>query len=272
MAKPIRLLEPSEVSSASHETSSIRQSEILPFRTRERLLPDGVEARIERLLEHDAHGDGLAHPHLLPDDHRGAADEYDREYYDQARLLDAVTRLARAAAPSPRYSAENPTLGVLDYLIARGAVTHPTLIADVLSSDAHLLLLGGDKYVTGVGWPRVGIVRTRERLEPIFREPAVRMESRTAEYVLVPAYREWEIVYFRAAPHQPQGRVPAYPVTLAAACGLRQCDPQTMYTWTSGKRTDWVLDRARIRPRPDSRELLFNPILFWRWLHGYQRD
>jgi hypothetical protein len=272
MAKPKRLVEPSEDASALHNTLPTGQAEVLRFTGGRPPSPPEATTLIDRVLEHYARGEGFAHHHLLPDDHRGAADEYDRAYYDQARLLDLATRIVRAAAPSPRHSAKNPTIGVLDALIARGAVTHPTLIADILSANAHLLLIDGDKYVTGVGWPRLSILRTPERMEPVFRPPAVRAHGLTPVYVLVPGYLEWEIVYFRSDPGEPEGRVPAYPITLAAACGLRQCLPSTMYSWTSGKRTDWALDRARIRPRPTSREFLCNPVLFWRWLLSHQRD
>jgi hypothetical protein len=272
MAKPKRLREPSEDASASHNTLSTCQAEVLRFTGGRPPSPPEAQALIDRILDHYARGEGFAHHHVLPDDHRGAADEYDRAYYDQARLLDLVTRIVRAAAPSPRHSVENPTIAVLDELIARGDVTHPTLIADVLSANAHLLLIGGDAYVTGLGWPRLGILRTAEHLEPVFQQPAVRVPSLTPEYVFVPGYREWEIVYFRSAPQEADSRVPAYPLSLGAACALRQCLPYTMYSWTSGKRMDWTLDRARIRPRPNSREFLFDPVRFWRWLHAHQRD
>jgi hypothetical protein len=272
MAKPKRLLEPSEDSPGSHHTPSIGQSEVLSFAGgRPPRAPD-AQSFVDRILEHYKRGEGFGHYHLPPDDHRGPDDEYERDYYDQARLLDLITRIVRAAAPSPRFSAENPTIRVLDDLIARGVVTNPTLIADVLSANAHLLLIGGDAYVTGLGWPRLSILRTAEHLEPVFQQPAVRVSGLTPEYVLVPGYREWEIVYFRSAPQEPEGRVPAYPVALAAACALRQCLPYTMYSWTSGKRMDWALDRARIRPRPNSREFLFDPVRFWRWRHTHQRD
>lgn len=272
MAKPKRLPEPSEDTSASHNTRSPGQAKVLRFAGGRPPSPPEAQALIERILDHYARGEGFEHHHLLPDDHRGASDEYDRAYYDQARLLDLVTRIVRAEAPSPRHSAENPTIAVLDDLIARGTVTHPTLIADILSANAHMLLIGGDTYVTGLGWPRLSILRTPERLEPVLQPAAARAHGLTPVYVLVPGYLEWEIVYFRSDPREPEGRVPAYPVTLAAACGLRQCLPYTMYSWTSGKRTDWVLDRARIRPRPNSREFLCNPVLFWRWLLSHQRD
>lgn len=272
MAKPIRLLEPSEDPSGSHNTSSISQTKILSFGgVRPPRTPD-AETLIDRVLDHYKRGEGFAHHHLLSDDHRGAADEYDRAYYDEARLLDLVTRIVRTAAPSPRYNPENPTIRVLDDLIARGVVTHPPLIADVLSANAHMLLIGADRYVTGLGWPRLSILRTPERLEPILQVPTVRVRDLMAERVIIPGTREADVVYFVAAACEPGGKVPAYRVDLAAACALRQCLPSTMYSFTSGRRVDWTLDRARLRPRPNSRELLFDPILFWRWLHAHQRD
>lgn len=98
-------------------------------------------------------GEGFQQFNLIPDEHRGANDRYDRAYYHQARLLDLVTRIARAAAPSPRFSAENPTIRVLADLIVRGVVTHPTLIADVLSASAHLLLIGGMRMLPASDGP-----------------------------------------------------------------------------------------------------------------------
>jgi len=231
-----------------------------------------VSALLDRILQHYTVGEGLAHHHLLPDDHRGTADVYSRTYYDQARLLDFLTRILRAATPSPRYARENPTAGALDLLIGRDVVDDPTLIADVMSANAHLHLIGGDRYVTGLRWPRLSIARTPEKLEPLFQPPAVRAADLLPRTLFVPGIREWIVVYFRRAPSEPDGVVPAYPVPLDAACALLQHLPSDVYSLTSGRRKDWTLDRARLRPRPNTRELLFHPVLFWRWLHAYQRD
>jgi len=270
MAKPKRLSYRTESLPSSHNTPSKRQTKIKRT-TREQTRAVLGALLIDRIVAHWRRGEGFEHFHLLPDVHRGAADAHDRAYYDQARLLDIVTRIARAAAPSPKHTRANPTLGVLDDLIKRGVITHATLIADVMSANAHLLLIGGDRYVTGLGWPRLCIVRTPERLEPVFRAPAVRDPALMAEQEFVPGIREWTVVYYRPAPGEPHDRVPAYRVRLETACALRQCVPATFYSLTSGLRKDWALDRARLRPRDSTRELVFDGAGFWRWLHGHTR-
>jgi hypothetical protein len=231
-----------------------------------------IDALIEQILAHYRKGLGFAYHHLLPDDHQGAADRYSRAYLDQARLLDLITRIVKASAPSPQHAPENPTTGVLDRLIGCGAVTDDLLITEVLSVNAHMLLIGADAYVTGLGYPRLSIARVPDQLKPLLAPPAVRVRDLTPEPIYIPGLREHDFVYFSAASGEPRGKVPHYPVTLAQLCGLRGVEASTIYSLTSGARRDWVLDRARLRPRPSCRELLFEPIAVWRWLHSHQRD
>ncbi|HEX8407789.1 MAG TPA: hypothetical protein VF883_02925 [Thermoanaerobaculia bacterium] len=268
MAKPKRRSHHTKHPKHTHNTPSKRQADP----RQRRAVWARITALVRRIVAHYRRGEGFAHHNLLPNDHGGASDTYSPAYYDQARLLDLVTRIVRAAFPSPRHSRENPTITVLDYLIKLGAVTDITLIADVLSTNAHMLLIGADRYVTGLGWPRLCIVRTPDDLKPIFRSPAVRENATTPEYLLVPGIYEWIVVYYKAAPSEVGGRLPAYRIDLAAACALRNVLPSAMYSWTSGSRRDWQLDAARLRPRATTRELRFDARLFWYWLHNHQRD
>ena len=79
-------------------------------------------------------------------------------------------------------------------------------------------------------------------------------------------------MYYRHAPGEPRDRVPAYRIALETACALRRCMPMTLYSLTSGSRKDWALDRVRLRPRDRTRELLFDPVWFWRWCNGRTRS
>jgi hypothetical protein len=268
MAKPIRLLEPSEDPSGSHHTPSNGQSKILPFGGgRPPRVPD-LKTLIDRILHHYRRGEGFRHYQLVPDEELPAGREtFSKTFLDQARLADLIATVVRALSEAKQGDV-NPTLHLLDLLIERGVITDTDLIALILASDA--CLLGHDSYVVGLGWARFGIVRTPSGA-PLFLPPAVRSNELVARAILVPGINEHDYVYCVRDSSQPEGMVPAYPVALRAACGLTGWQSKTLYSKLAGRRRDWRLDAARIRTRDASREVVFNPFAFWQWLFGRRR-
>jgi len=268
MAKPIRLLEPSEDPSGSHHTPSNGQSKILPFGGGNQPRVHDLETLIERIVTHYKRGQGFRHYQLVPDEELPTGREtFSKTFLDQARLAELIATIVRALSDAKQGDA-NPTLHLLDLLIDRGVVSDTDLIALILASDA--CMLGHEGYIVGLGWARFGIVRTASGA-PMFRPPAVRSNGLVARPILIPGINEHDHVYCVRDASQPEGMVPAYPVTLRAACGLTGWESKTVYSKLSGKRRDWRLDAARIRTRDDSREVVFKPVAFWQWLFGRRR-
>jgi hypothetical protein len=219
-------------------------------------------ALIERILDHYWRGQGFAHYNLvplreLPPDRQALSPAY----LEQARLLDLIATILVAMQSAT--SGENPTLGLLQYLIERGVVTDTALIADVLSSDA--LMLGRERYVTGLGWVRFGIVRTETGM-PLFLPPAVRSPELRPVPGFVRGLGEHHWLYFRAAPGEYLDMIPAYRIDLRAACALTGWEASTIYAKLSGNRRDFDLVEARLQTSDTARQVVFNPDSFWRWL------
>lgn len=227
-----------------------------------------TKAKIDELIQRWREGGGFAHHATIPELPEDGG-PYTREYLDQARLLDVVTNIVRAANPG-RGDGQNPTAAVLDYLIEVGAITNAALIVDVAAVNAKMILTGASDYVPGLGWPRLCLARTDD-LKPILMPPAIRSRDLRALPGFVVGLWEHEWVYFRNDNTAPLGIVPAYGVTVRAAAALTGWHPCTIYTKTSGQRRDWQLDACRIRPDDNTRGVIFEPRGFWEWLLSKRR-
>jgi len=259
MAKPKR---PSDGTGNGSSSDNVRRKAQLKFRHG---IPPTTREFITTVYQHYLCGHGFREFLLVPDDHLSPnLQQLSKDFLDQARLLDLISRILVATSDA-KSGDPNPTLGMLDFLIELGAITNTDVVARALESDA--LMLGHEDYVVGLGWPRQGIVRTDARA-PLFRQPIVRVPDFTTVDTVVPGIYEHDIVYFRSAPGEPEGKVPAYPVTLRATCGLKIWESATVYSKLSGKRRDYVLSEARMATSHNSREVKFKPREFWRWYNG----
>jgi len=222
-------------------------------------------ALVTEVLEHYRRGRGFKHFHLVQDTALECGGlTPSASYLQQSRLADLIATILVAMAGGLGL-AENPTLGLLDHLIASGAIDDTDLIADILASDAAMV--GHEEYVTGLGYARFGIVRTATRA-PLHMRPAVRTPDLLPEPTLVPGIFEHHWVYFTRHSAAPRGILPAYAVRLRDACGLLEWESRTVYQKLSGKRRDFRLVAARRVTSERTREVVFEPQAFWQYVHG----
>jgi|GEM_PF-6015711 len=259
MAKPKRLFDHTEEPSRRDNIRRFPQANL----ERGGDLPPAVRALVQRIVQHYVRGEGFAHCNLVPlptlPENR---QQYPRAFLDQARLLDLITKVVRAMSDA-KAGEPNPTLGVLDFLIAERVISDLDLIAMVLESDA--LLVGHEGYVMGLGWTRFGIVRTEARA-PLFQPPAVHTAESVPIPYLTPGIYEHGWLYCRREPGEHLGLVPTHFIDVPAACGMTGWESKTLYSKLSGNRRDWRLDAARWRAADSSREVKFKPREFWRYL------
>jgi hypothetical protein len=217
----------------------------------------------ELIAKYERGGAFTAYP-LLPDSFLPSdAAFYTADFLREARFADRASLVARSEHVAR--SGINPTTHLLGKLVVSGIVTNVDLIGLIEDADRILRDRTGGRYVPGLGWPRFGCPRAG--VLPMFAPPRLHVDGLLPVLAIVPGVFELEWVYFKPAPGEPLAMVPAFNVSLRAACALGTMEPRTLYAKTANSsERDWELNSARIRTEDRSRGVRFDALRFWRWL------